>query len=78
MGNEAAVGPGDDTEPPPAWFVALIHPEQTTVTVPVTVNGQSLGPLLLITSHPSDEMAEIWDGIVTRVGVGSALPSSFS
>ncbi len=72
MGDEAAVGPGDDTEPPPAWFVALIHPEQTTVTVPVTVNGQSLGSLV-ITSHPSDEMAEIWDGIVTQVEVGSAI-----
>ena len=28
---------------------------------------------LVITSHPDDEMAEIWDGIVTQLQVGSAI-----
>ena len=27
----------------------------------------------MITSHPDDEMAEIWDGIVTQLAVGSAI-----
>ena len=27
----------------------------------------------MITSHPDDEMAEIWDGIVTQLEVGSAI-----
>lgn len=58
--------------PPPVWFVALIHPEQTTVRVPVAANGRSLGALV-VTSHPNDEMAEIWDGIVTQLEVGSAV-----
>jgi two-component system sensor histidine kinase UhpB len=34
---------GTDDGPigPPAWFVALVHPERTAVSVPVTVNGKS-------------------------------------
>lgn len=55
----------------PAWFVALVHPEQTAVNVPITINGKQGS--LLITSHPNDEMAEIWDGIVTQLQVGSAI-----
>ncbi|MEH2475303.1 two-component system sensor histidine kinase UhpB [Nitrobacteraceae bacterium AZCC 2161] len=64
---------GTDGAPaPPAWFVKLIHPEQTTLRVPVSVNGKSLGALV-IASHPTDEMTEIWDGIVTQIEVGSAI-----
>jgi len=55
----------------PAWFVALVHPEQTAVTVPISIRGKPGS--LLITSHPGDEMAEIWDGIVTQLEVGSAI-----
>jgi two-component system, NarL family, sensor histidine kinase UhpB len=63
----------DDREPHslPAWFVALVHPEKTAVTVPISVNGKQGS--LVITSHPNDEMAEIWDGIVTQLQVGSAI-----
>jgi len=46
----------------PAWFVALVHPEKTAVNS--RFNQRQTGSLL-ITSHPDDEMAEIWDGIVT-------------
>ncbi len=56
----------------PEWFLALIHPEQTTVDVPIAANGRSLGSLV-ITSHPTDEIAEIWDGIVTQIEIGSAI-----
>jgi two-component system sensor histidine kinase UhpB len=59
---------------PPAWFVALVHPERTSVSVPVTINGKSES--LVITSHPNDEMSEIWDGIVTQVQVGSAIAAA--
>jgi two-component system sensor histidine kinase UhpB len=64
---------GDDNEirPLPAWFVALVHPDKTAVNVPITINGKPGS--LLITSHPDDEMAEIWDGIVTQLQVGSAV-----
>jgi two-component system sensor histidine kinase UhpB len=56
----------------PEWFLALIHPEQTRVDVPIAANGRSLGSLV-ITSHPTDEIAEIWDGIVTQIEIGSTI-----
>jgi two-component system sensor histidine kinase UhpB len=55
----------------PAWFVALVHPEKTAVNVPIVIKGKSGS--LLITSHPNDEMAEIWDGIVTQLQIGSVI-----
>lgn len=69
----AAEAEGADGEPSsvPAWFVALIHPEQTTVSVPISIHGKPES--LFITSHPNDEIAEIWDGIVTQLQVGSAI-----
>ncbi len=65
------VGEIGDQRSPPAWFVALVHPEQTAVSVPVSVHGKPGS--LLITSHPDDEIAEIWDGIVTQIEVGSVV-----
>jgi two-component system sensor histidine kinase UhpB len=61
----------DEAHGPPAWFVGLVHPEQTAVSVPVSIHGQPGS--LLITSHPNDEIAEIWDGIVTQLEVGSVV-----
>src|ERR1700676_2324317 len=61
----------DEKRAPPAWFGALVHPERTVVNVPMTVNGKSES--LQITSHPNDEMNEIWDGIVTQIQVGFAI-----
>jgi two-component system sensor histidine kinase UhpB len=63
----------DDREPSsvPAWFVALVHPETTSVNVPISIHGKPGS--LVITSHPNDEMNEIWDGIVTQLLVGSAI-----
>jgi two-component system sensor histidine kinase UhpB len=55
----------------PAWFVALVHPDQTAVSVPIAIGGKP--DSLLITSHPADEMGEIWDGIVTQLEIGSAV-----
>jgi two-component system sensor histidine kinase UhpB len=55
----------------PGWFVALIHPEMTAVNMPISIHGKPGS--LVITSHPDDEMKEIWDGIVTQVQVGSAI-----
>jgi len=61
----------DDPRAPPAWFVSLVHPETTSVSVPVSIHGQPGS--LVIASHPNDEIAEIWDGIVTQIEVGSAI-----
>jgi two-component system, NarL family, sensor histidine kinase UhpB len=41
------------------------------VSVPISINGKPES--LVITSHPNDEMAEIWDGIVTQLAIGSAI-----
>ncbi len=60
-----------DTRSPPAWFVSLVHPEQTTVNVPISIKGKP--GALLITSHPNDEMAEIWDGIITQLQIGTVI-----
>ena len=60
-----------DSSAPPAWFVRLVHPEQTTVNVPISIKGKPGS--LLITSHPNDEMAEIWDGIITQLQIGAAI-----
>jgi two-component system sensor histidine kinase UhpB len=69
----AAANPGDnaDARSPPAWFVALVHPEKTTVNVPISIKGKPGS--LLITSHPNDEMAEIWDGIITQLLIGTVI-----
>ncbi|WP_315781834.1 MULTISPECIES: histidine kinase [unclassified Bradyrhizobium] len=55
----------------PGWFIALVHPDKTSVSMPVVVAGKP--DTLVITSHPDDEIAEIWDGIVTQLVVGSAI-----
>ncbi len=55
----------------PAWFVALVHPEMTAVNVPISIHGKPES--LIVTSHPNDEINEIWDGIVTQLLVGSAI-----
>src|SRR6185437_8462134 len=73
VGEKPTAAEGAEGEPSsvPAWFVALIHPEQTTVSVPISIHGKPES--LFITSHPNDEIAEIWDGIVTQLQVGSAI-----
>jgi two-component system sensor histidine kinase UhpB len=68
-----AANPDDnaDARSSPAWFVTLVHPEKTTVNVPISVKGKPGS--LLITSHPNDEMAEIWEGIVTQLQIGTVI-----
>ena len=61
----------DGSRSPPAWFVALVHPERSSFSFPLTLNGKSGS--LVITSHPNDEMNEIWDEIVTQIQVGAAI-----
>ncbi len=66
-----SVGGSDDPRSPPAWFVAMVHPEKTSISVPISIHGKPES--LVITSHPDDEMAEIRDGILTQLEVGSAI-----
>jgi two-component system sensor histidine kinase UhpB len=39
--------------------------------VPISIKGKPGS--LLITSHPNDEMAEIWDGIITQLQIGTVI-----
>jgi two-component system sensor histidine kinase UhpB len=55
----------------PAWFVALVHPAKTSVSVPLAIKGRHSE--LVITSIPNDEIAEVWDEIFTQLAVGSAV-----
>src|SRR5215472_5884687 len=57
---------------PPAWFVALVRPEGTTIRIPLAVQGNDVGALV-ISSEPSDEIGEIWDGVITQIVVGGCL-----
>jgi two-component system sensor histidine kinase UhpB len=66
-----AIDDSDDAQSVPAWFVTLVHPEKTSVSVPVSIHDKRAA--LVITSIPNDEIAEIWDGILTQIEVGSAV-----
>jgi two-component system sensor histidine kinase UhpB len=57
---------------PPAWFVALVQPEKTTIRIPLAVQGNDMGALV-ISSEPLDEISEIWDGILTQIVVGGCI-----
>jgi two-component system, NarL family, sensor histidine kinase UhpB len=64
-------GDEDDAQSVPGWFVTLVHPRTTAVSVPISIHGKSTA--LVITSIPNDEIAEIWDGVLTQLAVGSAV-----
>jgi two-component system sensor histidine kinase UhpB len=64
-------GEGDDAQSVPGWFVTLVHPRTTSVSVPISIHGKRTA--LVITSIPNDEIAEIWDGVLTQLAVGSAV-----
>jgi two-component system, NarL family, sensor histidine kinase UhpB len=75
--DDIAAAPADaddedeDARSVPAWFIALVHPVKTSVSVPISLHGKTSA--LVITSIPNDEIAEIWDGILTQVEIGSAV-----
>ena len=64
-------GEENDAGPVPGWFVTLMHPRTTSVSVPVSIHGKRTA--LVITSLPNDEISEIWDGVLTQLAVGSAV-----
>lgn len=65
-------GADDQFDAPPEWFVTMVRPEPTRLRIPIAVDGKSYGTLS-IASHPSDEIAEIWDSIITQIQFGSAI-----
>ena len=53
-----------------AGLSRLCTPRTTSVSVPVSIHDKRTA--LVITSIPNDEIAEIWDGVLTQLAVGSA------
>src|SRR5215510_5303068 len=53
----------DERAPAPAWFVALVAPAVATREVPIVINGQHIGSVLLA-GEPRDEIAEVWENMV--------------
>ena len=59
---KAPFGPADGAQsakPAPAWFDALIRPPVEITRVPIAPNGVAIG-YVVITTEPSDEIAEVW------------------
>jgi two-component system sensor histidine kinase UhpB len=72
IGAPADIHEGEgDAGSVPNWFVTLVHPRTTSVSVPISIHGKRTA--LVITSIPNDEIAEIWDGVLTQLAVGSAV-----
>lgn len=53
----------DDDEASPAWFYRLIAPPIYETRFPILQDGRVHG-IVLLTSHPQDEVAEIWEDMV--------------
>ncbi|WP_036255228.1 ATP-binding protein [Methylocapsa acidiphila] len=56
----------------PQWFVNIFEPERIVKSYPVTIRGQPYGELVMWTK-PSDEVAEIWNGLVFLTGLLAAI-----
>jgi two-component system sensor histidine kinase UhpB len=69
-GSDAAGGA--ERAAAPAWFARLIAPPAQSRDVPVMVNGQRAGSVLL-TGEPSDEVAEVWDNAVDHALLAALL-----
>jgi two-component system, NarL family, sensor histidine kinase UhpB len=58
--------------PAPGWFAALIAPPIDRRELPMIVNGQRIGSIM-ITGEPSDEIAEVWENTLALASAGAAL-----
>jgi two-component system sensor histidine kinase UhpB len=74
-----AIGPkpdnseaGTDRLSAPAWFEALIAPPVERRELPIVVNEQRIGSVL-ITGVADDEIAEAWESFVALAAVGAGL-----
>jgi two-component system sensor histidine kinase UhpB len=56
----------------PKWFLQFFAPERIVKSYPVTIKGQQHGELVMWTK-PSDEVAEIWSGLVFLTGLLAAI-----
>ncbi len=59
----------------PVWFVNLFQPEKLVKSYPVMIKGQNVGRLVMST-RPSDEIAEIWGSLVFLTALLGAISVS--
>ena len=64
VGDGGAIATPTIEEPPlgqvPSWFVHLLHVPSVTIRIPVVVNGQNFGTVLM-ESDPHNEILEVWN-----------------
>jgi two-component system, NarL family, sensor histidine kinase UhpB len=70
-GVEGEPAPGAQRPEPPAWFVALANPHATATTIAVEAEGRPVGAFV-VAGDPGDEIAELWDSLVTLSIDGAA------
>ncbi|WP_020178348.1 histidine kinase [Methylopila sp. M107] len=56
----------------PDWFAGLIAPPPDAVTIPVVIRGEPAGSVV-VEGDASDEIAEVWDDVITLAGLFVAL-----
>ncbi|MGO9133823.1 MAG: histidine kinase, partial [Methylovirgula sp.] len=56
----------------PDWFLRLFDPPKIVKTFPVVIGGTLRGTLVMST-HPADEVAEIWSGLVFLTALLAAI-----
>lgn len=60
----------------PGWFAALVGAREMERTIPILVQGKTLGQVI-VAGAPSDEIAEVWedvrDFLVIAIGVNLAI-----
>jgi two-component system sensor histidine kinase UhpB len=59
-GHDLTAGAHDEHERAPDWFVSLVQPTKEIRSIPIAVDNQQIGTVL-IQGEPDDEIAEAWE-----------------
>jgi two-component system, NarL family, sensor histidine kinase UhpB len=68
--NDIPPPPNDLKQPPPGWFVNIIHPARREDRIDAVVDGRRHGAFI-VAADPEDEIAELWDSIADLAIDGS-------
>jgi two-component system, NarL family, sensor histidine kinase UhpB len=56
----------------PSWFTRLIRSQHRSIRVPVEIGGAKFGDIIIV-ARASDEIAEIWEGLVALAANDTAI-----
>ena len=62
----------NERAPAPRWFSALVAPSAKIRDVPITVGDRTVGQVKII-GEPADEMAEVWENLITIGSIAAVL-----